>query len=178
MSRIAKSPIQIPTTVEFKLADNQISAKGSLGTLTLNVDERVEVKLEDQEVKIAPKKPNEKAAWAIAGTMRSLINNLVIGVSEGFSKTLEINGVGYRAQVSGNKINLSLGFSHPVEYQLPEGITAEAPSNTVLVLKGADKQKLGQCAAEIRNYRLPEPYKGKGIRYSDERVLRKEAKKK
>lgn len=178
MSRIAKSPIQIPASVEFKLEANQVSAKGSLGNLSLVLDDRVEVTLEDKVIKVAPKNPSLKAAWAIAGTTRSLINNLVVGVSEGFSKTLEINGVGYRAQVSGNTINLSLGFSHPVEYQLPEGITAEAPSNTVLVLKGADKQKLGQCAAEIRSYRLPEPYKGKGIRYSDERVLRKEAKKK
>lgn len=178
MSRIAKSPIQLPAAVEFKLTDNIISAKGSLGTLELTINEQVEVKVEENTVKVAPKNTNSKQAWALAGTMRSLISNLVVGVTEGFTKTLEINGVGYRAQVSGKTINLSLGFSHPVEYQLPEGISAEAPSNTVLILKGADKQKLGQCAAEIRNYRLPEPYKGKGIRYSDERVLRKEAKKK
>lgn len=178
MSRIAKRPIQLPAAVELKLVDDQISVKGALGSLELTLNELVEVAVEENTINVAPKNPNNKQAWALAGTTRSLINNLVVGVSEGFTKQLEINGVGYRAQVSGNTVNLSLGFSHPVEYVLPEGITAEAPSNTVLVLKGADKQKLGQCAAEIRSYRLPEPYKGKGIRYSDERVLRKEAKKK
>lgn len=121
---------------------------------------------------------SEKASWAQAGTARALISNMVQGASEGFTKTLNINGVGYRAQAKGKEINLSLGFSHPVDYQLPEGVTAETPSNTVIVLKSADKQLLGQVAAEIRAYRPPEPYKGKGIRYADEHVRRKEAKKK
>lgn len=178
MSRIAKQPIELPAAVEFKLKDSKVTVKGTIGTLELDLNELVEVKVEDKTVTVAPSNLNNKAAWAIAGTTRSLINNMVIGVSVGFTKTLDITGVGYRAQAKGQTINLTLGFSHPVDYTLPEGISAETPSNTQIVLKGADKQLLGHCAAEIRNYRRPEPYKGKGIRYSDEQVRRKEAKKK
>lgn len=178
MSRIAKQPIELPAAVEITLNDSKVTVKGASGTLALDLNNLVEVKVEDKTVTVAPSNPNNKAAWALAGTTRSLINNMVIGVSEGFTKTLEITGVGYRAQAKGQTINLTLGFSHPVDYTLPEGISAETPSNTVIILKGADKQKLGHCAAEIRNYRRPEPYKGKGIRYSDEQVRRKEAKKK
>ena len=178
MSRIAKAPITLPAGVELKLQGSNVTVKGSKGTLSLELNQLVELKVEDQTVTVAPSNPNNKAAWALAGTNRSLINNMVIGVSEGFTKTLDITGVGYRAQAKGQTINLSLGFSHPVDYTLPEGISAETPSNTQIVLKGADKQLLGHCAAEIRNYRRPEPYKGKGIRYSDEQVRRKEAKKK
>lgn len=178
MSRIAKAPIELPAGVDFKLDGSSLNVKGANGSLTLEVNQLVEVKVEDKTVFVAPRNKNDKAAWAMAGTTRSLINNLVVGVTQGFTKTLEITGVGYRAQAKGKTINLSLGFSHPVDYNLPEGITAETPSNTQIILKGADKQLLGQCAAEIREYRRPEPYKGKGIRYSDEQVRRKEAKKK
>lgn len=178
MSRIAKKSIELPAAVELTLNEGKVTVKGNNGTLELNLNNLVEVKVEDKTVTVAPGNPNNKAAWALAGTTRSLINNMVIGVSEGFTKNLEITGVGYRAQAKGQTINLTLGFSHPVDYTLPEGISAETPSNTLIILKGADKQLLGHCAAEIRDYRRPEPYKGKGIRYSDELVRRKEAKKK
>lgn len=178
MSRIAKKLIELPAAVELTLNEGKVTVKGANGTLELDLNSLVEVKVEDKTVTVAPSNPNNKAAWALAGTTRSLINNMVIGVSEGFTKNLEITGVGYRAQAKGQTINLTLGFSHPVDYTLPEGISAETPSNTLIILKGADKQLLGHCAAEIRDYRRPEPYKGKGIRYSDEVVRRKEAKKK
>ena len=138
---------------------------------------KVEVKHEENELVFSGRN-NDKEAWALAGTTRALVNNMVVGVSTGFQKTLELNGVGYRAKAAGNVLSLTLGFSHPVEYELPEGVVADTPSQTQIVLKGASKQQIGQVAAEIRAFRPPEPYKGKGIRYSDEHVRRKEAKKK
>ncbi|SEI89856.1 large subunit ribosomal protein L6 [Allopseudospirillum japonicum] len=177
MSRVAKSPIELPGGVELKLDGQQLTVKGSNGQLNLNVHPSVAVSQDANVLTFAPR-TKDANAWAQAGTTRALVNNMITGVSQGFSRTLEINGVGYRAQAKGKVINLTLGFSHPVDYELPEGVTAETPNNTTIVLKGADKQLVGQVAAEIRNYRRPEPYKGKGIRYSDEQVRRKEAKKK
>ncbi len=176
MSRVAKSPVTLPAGVEFKIDGRDVSVKGKSGSLNIELHADVAVEQNDNVLTFA--RATEKASWAQVGTARALINNMVIGVTEGYTKTLNINGVGYRAQAKGSVINLSLGFSHPVDYELPEGVTAEVPSNTVLVLKGADKQLVGQVAAEIRAYRPPEPYKGKGIRYADEHVRRKEAKKK
>jgi large subunit ribosomal protein L6 len=141
------------------------------------VHKKVEIKQEENELVFSGRN-NDKEAWALAGTTRALVNNMVVGVSTGFQKTLELNGVGYRAKAAGNVLSLTLGFSHPVEYELPEGVVADTPSQTQIVLKGASKQQIGQVAAEIRAFRPPEPYKGKGIRYSDEHVRRKEAKKK
>ncbi|PRY67745.1 50S ribosomal protein L6 [Halomonas ventosae] len=176
MSRVAKYPVKLPAGVEVKLDGDQLSVKGSQGTLSLSVHPDVVVGQEEGQLTF---QPSESAkSWAMVGTTRALVQNLVTGVSEGFTKSLEIIGVGYRAQAKGQTLNLTLGFSHPVDYTLPEGVTAETPKNTVIVLKSADKQKLGQCAAEIRAFRPPEPYKGKGVRYADEQVRRKEAKKK
>ncbi|QFU03200.1 50S ribosomal protein L6 [Halomonas sp. THAF5a] len=176
MSRVAKYPVKLPAGVEFKLDGDQLSVKGSQGTLSMSVHPDVVIAQEEGQLTF---QPSESAkSWAMVGTTRALVQNLVTGVSEGFTKTLEIIGVGYRAQAKGQTLNLTLGFSHPVDYQLPEGVTAETPKNTVIVLKSADKQALGQCAAEIRAFRPPEPYKGKGVRYADEQVRRKEAKKK
>ena len=177
MSRVAKAPVAIPAGVEVKLADDKISIKGKQGQLDLDVHASVAISQEENELKFAPKS-SDKAANALAGTFRALVNNMVKGVSEGFEKKLILQGVGYRAKASGKTLNLSLGFSHPVDYELPEGVTAETPSQTEVVIKGIDKQKVGQVAAEIRGYRPPEPYKGKGVRYADENVRRKEAKKK
>ena len=145
--------------------------------MSLHLHELVELKQEENTVTLAPVK-DTKEAWMHTGTIRALLNNMVNGVTNGFERRLQLVGVGYRAQVAGNKVNLSLGYSHPIEYVLPEGVTAESPSQTEIVLKSSDKQKLGQAAADIRAFRSPEPYKGKGVRYSDEVVLRKEAKKK
>lgn len=177
MSRVAKAPINVPSGVTVSMAGQAVSVKGSKGELSLEVNDLVAVSFEDNVLTFAPKGEDSKG-WAQAGTARAIVNNMVQGVSEGFEKKLQLIGVGYRAQVQGSSINLTLGFSHPVVYQLPAGVTAESPSNTELVLKSADKQLLGQCAAEIRAYRKPEPYKGKGVRYADEHVRRKEAKKK
>jgi large subunit ribosomal protein L6 len=177
MSRVAKAPVAIPAGVEVKLADDKISIKGKQGQLDLDVHASVAISQEENELKFAPKS-SDKAANALAGTFRALVNNMVKGVSEGFEKKLILQGVGYRAKASGKTLNLSLGFSHPVDYELPEGVTAETPSQTEVVIKGIDKQQVGQVAAEIRGYRPPEPYKGKGVRYADENVRRKEAKKK
>ncbi len=177
MSRVAKAPVTLPAGTSVTLNDRQVEVKGKNGTLSLNLHALVELKQEDGAVVLSPT-VDSKEAWMHTGTVRSLINNMVKGVNEGFERRLQLIGVGYRAQVAGNKINLSLGFSHPIEYVLPEGVSAESPSQTEIVLKSNDKQKLGQAAAEIRGYRPPEPYKGKGVRYSDEVVLRKEAKKK
>ena len=177
MSRIAKSPISLPAGVEVQLSADKIAVKGKQGQLELAVHASVDVKQEDNALLFAPKSA-DKQANALAGTFRSLVNNMVIGVSAGFEKKLILQGVGFRAKASGSVLNLSLGFSHPVDYQLPEGISAETPSQTEIVIKGIDKQKVGQVAAEIRGYRPPEPYKGKGVRYADENVRRKEAKKK
>ncbi|NIC07676.1 50S ribosomal protein L6 [Billgrantia bachuensis] len=176
MSRVAKYPVKVPAGVDVKLDGDQLTVKGGQGTLSMTVHPDVAIGQEEGQLTF---NPSESAkSWAMVGTTRALVQNLVTGVSEGFTKTLEIVGVGYRAQASGQTLNLSLGFSHPVEYSLPEGVSAETPKNTVIVLKSADKQKLGQVAAEVRAFRPPEPYKGKGVRYADEQVRRKEAKKK
>ncbi|HAO89523.1 MAG TPA: 50S ribosomal protein L6 [Gammaproteobacteria bacterium] len=177
MSRIANAPVAIPKGVETTLSDTAISVKGSKGNLNLDLHELVGVSQEGEELKVAAKNQTRQAG-ALAGTFRSLINNMVIGVSEGFQKKLELQGVGYRAKAQGKSLNLTLGYSHPINYSLPEGVTAETPSQTEIVVTGADKQLVGQVAAEIREFRPPEPYKGKGVRYADERVYRKEAKKK
>ena len=177
MSRIANAPVAIPKGVETTLSDTAISVKGSKGNLNLDLHELVGVSQEGEELKVAAKNQTCQAG-ALAGTFRSLINNMVIGVSEGFQKKLELQGVGYRAKAQGKSLNLTLGYSHPIDYSLPEGVTAETPSQTEIVITGANKQLVGQVAAEIREFRPPEPYKGKGVRYADERVYRKEAKKK
>ncbi len=177
MSRIANSPVVLPSGVELKVDGEQISAKGGKGSLSIASHAGVEVKVEDGSATFAAK-DSSKLSKAMAGTMRSLVNNMVTGVSEGFEKKLVLNGVGYRAKAAGKTLNLTLGFSHPVDYELPEGVTAETPSQTEIVVKGIDKQQVGQVAADIRAFRPPEPYKGKGVRYADEYVRRKEAKKK
>ena len=177
MSRIANAPVAIPKGVETTLSDTAISVKGSKGNLNLDLHELVGVSQEGEELKVAAKNQTRQAG-ALAGTFRSLINNMVVGVSEGFQKKLELQGVGYRAKAQGKSLNLTLGYSHPIDYSLPEGVTAETPSQKEIVITGADKQLVGQVAAEIREFRPPEPYKGKGVRYADERVYRKEAKKK
>ncbi len=177
MSRVANSPVPVPSGVEVKLSDESIAIKGGKGSLELNVHHLVEIKQDDGELTFAARNTS-KESRSLSGTFRSLVNNMVVGVHEGFEKKLVLNGVGYRAKASGKTVNLSLGFSHPVDYTLPEGVTAETPSQTEIVLKGIDKQLVGQVAAEIRSFRPPEPYKGKGVRYADEYVRRKEAKKK
>lgn len=174
MSRVSKNPIPLPKGVEVRINGQQVNVKGPKGTMQLNVHPSVGLKHEDGVVKVSPQ---DDSAKAMAGTMRSLLNNLVIGVTEGFEKKLSLVGVGYRAQVQGNNLTLALGFSHPVNYRLPDDVEVETPSQTEIIVRGTDKQKVGQVAAEIRGFRPPEPYKGKGIRYSDEHVIRKEAKK-
>ncbi len=175
MSRIAKQPIEIPAGVEVKLDGQKVRAKGSKGEMELSVHPSVSVVQEDGSLTVQTSKPD---SVALAGTMRSLLRNLVVGVSQGFERKLELVGVGYRAQTKGKSLNLTLGFSHPVDYPIPEGITIDTPSQTEIVVKGFDKQKVGQVAAEIRAFRPPEPYKGKGVKYAGERIVRKEAKKK
>jgi len=175
MSRIAKQPVVIPTGVDVKLNGQLLAVKGSKGEMSMNIHDDVSVEYSDNEINVQLEKTKN---MAMAGTMRSLINNLVVGVSEGFEKKLELVGIGYRAQAKGNSLNLNLGFSHPVDYPVPEGVKVETPSQMEVVISGADKQKVGQVAAEIRAFRPPEPYKGKGVKYADERVVRKEAKKK
>lgn len=177
MSRVAKSPINVPAGVEIKQAGQQLVVKGSKGELKLALSSLVRVEVESGVALVKPV-ADEQKAWAMAGTFRALISNMVKGVSTGFERKLELVGVGYRAQAKGKVLSLSLGFSHPVEYQLPEGVTAETPTQTEILLRSSDKQLLGQVAANVRSFRPPEPYKGKGVRYSDETVLRKEAKKK
>jgi len=177
MSRVAKAPVAIPAGVEVTLNGQDIKVKGPVGELTRTIHSDVAVSQEENNI-VTNVATESKAAWAQAGTARALINNMVIGVSKGFEKKLILNGVGYRAKAAGKSLNLSLGFSHPVDHAIPEGVTVETPSQTEVVLKGADKQLVGQTAANIRAYRKPEPYKGKGIRYDDEVVRRKEAKKK
>ena len=177
MSRIANAPVTLPSGVEVTLDGQLIKVKGSKGELQWNVHELVSVKQEDAQVKVSAN-DSSKNAIALAGTTRALVNNMVTGVSAGFEKKLAIVGVGYRAQAQGQKLNLTLGFSHPVVYEVPEGIKVETPSNTEIVVSGIDKQVVGQVAAEIRAYRKPEPYQGKGVRYADEYVMRKQAKKK
>ena len=176
MSRVAKNPVKLPQGVEIKLDGQALSVKGAKGTLELNLHPTVEVVQEEGELRFAARagSPN----MAMAGTTRALVNNMVIGVSQGFERKLQLVGVGYKAQAKGQVLNLALGSPHPIDYQLPEGVSAETPSQTDIIIKGIDKQLVGQVAAEIRDFRRPEPYKGKGVRYSDEVVRRKEAKKK
>lgn len=177
MSRVAKNPIQLPAGVDLKQVGSMLVVKGAKGELKLVLNPLVKVEVESGVVMVKPVS-EEQRAWAMAGTFRALVNNMIKGVSAGFERKLELIGVGYRAQAKGKVLSLALGFSHPVEYQLPDGVTAETPSQTEIVLRSADKQLLGQVAANVRSVRPPEPYKGKGVRYSDENVLRKEAKKK
>lgn len=177
MSRVAKVPVELPKGVEFNLSGTTASMKGSKGQLSMEVNSEVELSQEENSLQVSARS-GSRFATAVAGTTRALLANMAHGVSEGFEKKLELVGVGYRAAAQGNKLNLTLGFSHPVVYDVPEGISIETPSQTEVIVKGTDKQKVGQVAAEIRRYRPPEPYKGKGVRYSDERVVIKEAKKK
>lgn len=177
MSRVAKAPVAIPAGVEVKLNGQEVTVKGPKGELSRVLNGAVEVSQEDNTIVFAPREGIAKAN-AQAGTARALVNNMVVGVTEGFTKKLILKGVGYRAAMKGNAVNLTLGFSHPVEHEVPAGIKAECPSQTEIVLTGADKQLVGQVAADIRSYREPEPYKGKGVRYADEHVRTKEAKKK
>ncbi|MCU1719313.1 50S ribosomal protein L6 [Pseudomonas sp. 5P_3.1_Bac2] len=177
MSRVAKNPVKLPAGVEVKLAGQQLSVKGAKGTLELNVHSSVEILQEAGELRFAARNGDQQTR-AMAGTTRALVNNMVIGVSAGFERKLQLVGVGYKAQAKGQVLNLALGFSHPIDYELPEGVVAETPNQTEILIKGVDKQLVGQVAAEIRDFRRPEPYKGKGVRYADEVVRRKEAKKK
>jgi len=174
MSRIAKAPIEVPAGVEIDIKGEEVKVKGPMGNLAVRLHPSVSLEKDDGSYVVSAASP---ADVPMAGTFRSLVNNMVIGVSSGFQKKLSLVGVGYRAQSQGNALSLALGFSHPIEYKAPEGITIEVPSQTEIVVKGCDKQKVGQVASEIRAFRPPEPYKGKGVRYSDERVIRKEAKK-
>lgn len=177
MSRVAKNPVLIPSGVTVSLKGQTITVKGSKGELVRDIHVAVDVNVEDKQVTFAARDGME-GANALSGTMRSLVSNMVIGVSQGFEKKLQLVGVGYRAKAQGKILDLTLGFSHPVNYELPEGITVETPTNTEIVVKGVDKQVVGQTAANIRAYRPPEPYKGKGVKYADEVIRRKEAKKK
>ena len=177
MSRIANAPVEIPSGVEISISQQSLNVKGSKGNLNLVVHDLVKVEQGEQGLQFAASEKSKKSG-ALAGTFRALVFNMVKGVSEGFVKELQLIGVGYRAQAQGKKLTLSLGFSHPVEYAVPEGIEIETPTQTQVIVRGIDKQLVGQVAAEIRDYRPPEPYKGKGVRYVDEYVKRKEAKKK
>ena len=175
MSRIAKQAIEIPSDVDVKLEGQHLSVKGPNGEMSMDIHNEVNVEHKDNQLQVVVESASN---IAMAGTMRALMNNLITGVKEGFERKLELIGVGYRAQSKGKTLNLSLGLSHTIDYPVPEGIKIETPSQTEVVIKGADKQKVGQVAAEIRAYRPPEPYKGKGVKYAEERIVRKEAKKK
>ena len=177
MSRVAKNPVQVPAGVEVKLGASEIVVKGPLGELQMPQCDEVSVKLEDGKLEFAAKS-DSKFSRSMSGTLRALLNNMVIGVSQGFEKKLQLVGVGYRAQAQGDALNLTLGFSHPLVHKMPKGVKCETPSQTEIVIKGADRQQVGQVASEIRAYRKPEPYKGKGVRYADEVVILKETKKK
>lgn len=177
MSRVAKKPIPLPNGVEVKVDGQQVEVKGAKGALVHTLHPDVQVTQDSGVLNVAPR-TSDKLADAIAGTTRAVVANMVAGVSTGFQKKLELQGVGYRAQAQGTAVNLQLGFSHPVLYKLPEGITVQTPSQTEIIISGADRQRVGQVAAEIRGVRPPEPYKGKGVRYAGERVRRKETKKK
>lgn len=177
MSRVANKPVAIPSGVDVNLNGQNVSVKGPKGALDFTIHDLVSAKVEENTLKVAANESTAQSV-ALAGTTRALMNNMVTGVSQGFEKKLQLIGVGYRAQAQGAKLNLTLGFSHPVVYEVPQGITVETPSQTEILVKGIDKQKVGQVAANIRSYRPPEPYKGKGVRYADEHVVRKEAKKK
>ena len=175
MSRVANNPVKLPKGVELKVDAGKVAVKGGKGTLEMNLADGLDIELSEGEAKVVYDFDTNRA---MAGTTRALLNNLVVGVSDGWEKKLVLNGVGYRAKASGNSVNLTIGLSHNVDYELPKGISAETPSQTEIVIRGMDKQAVGQAAAEIRGFRPPEPYKGKGIRYADEYVRRKEAKKK
>jgi len=177
MSRIAKAPIAVPGAVQVEVAGQEVKVKGPKGTLAWTVHPKVKVAQEDGHLKVVPTTESQEA-WALAGTTRALLHNMIVGAGSGFVRKLTLVGVGYRAQAQGKVLNLSLGFSHPVNYPVPDGIEIATPSPTEIVVSGADKQRVGQVASEIRGFRPPEPYKGKGVRYADEQVLRKEAKKK
>jgi large subunit ribosomal protein L6 len=177
MSRVGKSPVMLPEKVEVTIGADLISVKGPLGTLSQAITSNVKVEKIDNRLEIKLNE-NSRQANAISGTLRALIANMVQGVSKGFERKLNLVGVGYRAQAQGDKLNLTLGFSHPVVHQLPQGVKAETPTQTEIIIKGADKQQVGQVAADVRSYRPPEPYKGKGVRYADERIVLKETKKK
>lgn len=177
MSRIAKAPIAVPKGIAVEIAGQDVKVKGSKGNLSWTVHPKVKIAQDNGELKVSPV-DESKESWALAGTTRALVNNMVVGCGTGFERKLTLVGVGYRAQAKGKTLSLSLGFSHPIDYTLPEGVDIATPSPTEIVVSGADKQKVGQVASEIRGFRPPEPYKGKGVRYADEQVLRKEAKKK
>jgi large subunit ribosomal protein L6 len=177
MSRVGKMPIAVPQGVDVQITAEQITVKGALGTLTRPQSPLAAVVLDGAELKVAPAN-DSTAANAMSGTVRALVNNMVNGVSKGFEKKLTLVGVGFRAQAAGQKLNLSIGFSHPVVKDMPAGIKVECPTQTEVLIKGVDRQAVGQIAAEVRAFRPPEPYKGKGIRYADERVVLKETKKK
>jgi len=177
MSRIAKEPVPLPQGVAFKLEGTVVTIKGGKGSLSMELNTEVELSEVDGELKVGPRS-GSRFAGAISGTTRALLANMVKGVTDGFERKLQLVGVGYRAQAQGGKLNLTLGFSHPVVYNIPDGVSVETPSQTEVVIQGTDKQKVGQVAAEIRRFRPPEPYKGNGVRYAGERVVIKEAKKK
>jgi large subunit ribosomal protein L6 len=177
MSRVAKNPITLPKGVETAIAGSAITVKGSKGSLNIDLHSDVQIEQDGNVLRLSAKNGSRQAD-ALAGTFRALINNMVVGVSEGFQRKLQLQGVGYRAKAQGNVLNITVGYSHPIDYELPAGVSAETPTQTEIVLSSTDKQLLGQVAADIRDFRRPEPYKGKGIRYADENVYRKEAKKK
>lgn len=176
MYRVAKAPIAVPKGVTITIDGRSVQVKGSKATLQMTLHPEIDVELNGDELRVA--NISAEKMPAMAGTMRACINNMVVGVTEGFERKLQLIGVGYRAQAQGNKVNLQLGYSNPIDYQLPEGVTAETPTQTEITIRGADAQRVGQVAAEIRAFRPPEPYKGKGVRYVGERVVMKEAKKK
>jgi large subunit ribosomal protein L6 len=180
MSRVAKAPILLPANVELSVGKESITVKGPKGTLTQHCNKLVGVSKSEENASLIIFKPasNDPNAWAQAGTARALVRNMVLGVTTGFDLTLELVGVGYRAQAKTNSVSLSLGFSHSIEYDLPNGVVVETPNNTTIILRGIDKQLIGQVASEIRAFRPPEPYKGKGVKYAGEVIMRKEAKKK
>ncbi len=177
MSRVASNPVALPSGVEVKLGEGRLEVKGGKGSLSMEVNPVVEISQDGSTLTFAAKN-GSKFSKAMSGTTRALVSNMVTGVTQGFEKKLQLIGVGYRVQVQGQKLNLNLGFSHPVEYELPKDVKAASPSQTEIVLSSIDKQLLGQVAADIRAFRPPEPYKGKGVRYADEHVRREEAKKK
>lgn len=177
MSRIAKAPVNIPSGVDVKLEGNNLIVKGNNGQLSYDINMSVSLNITDNVIQVQWDREDKKAT-AQAGTARAIVSNMIIGASAGFEKRLALIGVGYRAQAKGNILNLALGFSHPVDFEVPEGVLVETPSQTEIVIKGSNKQLVGEVAAKIRAYRPPEPYKGKGVRYADEHVARKEAKKK
>ena len=176
MSRVARQPLNLPKGVELKVAGNTVTVKGAKAALTLELPSQIRVEIKDATAHIAEE--SVKAAPALAGTVRANLSNMIKGVTEGYLKKLTLVGVGYRASAQGKKLNLALGFSHPVDYPIPDGITVETPSQTEILIKGASKQLVGQVAAEIRGFRPPEPYKGKGVKYTGEYIFRKEGKKK